>query len=58
MRNAKLLTVIVAASHYYEIDAEGSPFYMFSAGGGVARVERVLLLKMKIITAVFKFLDY
>lgn len=29
-RNAKLLMVVVAASHKYEIDAKGSPFFMFS----------------------------
>lgn len=36
-RNAKLLIVIVAASHKDEIDAEGSPFFMVSAWGGEGR---------------------
>lgn len=55
-RNAKLLMVIVAASHKYEIDAKGSPFFMFSTQGREGRGG--LFLKMKIITAILKFPDY
>lgn len=36
-RNAKLLMVIVAASHTNEIDVEGSLFLMFSTWGGEGR---------------------
>lgn len=55
-RNAKLLMVIVAASHKYEIDAKEARSSCSVLG--VGRVERGLFLKMKIITAILKFPDY
>lgn len=48
--------VIVAASRWYEIDAKGSPFFMFSPWGGEGR--KGTFLKMKIITAILKLPDY
>lgn len=36
-RNAKLLMVVIPASHKYEIDAKGSPYFVFSAWGGEGR---------------------
>lgn len=55
-RNAKLLIVIVAASHRMKLmqkEAHSSWSVLGGRGG-----ERELFLKMKIITAILKFLDY